>query len=107
MTTKKPADTASEIEAEVQAEDTTTAAPRTFTAIINGEERELVDRTGGKIPAEAMFLGNQRLANKYAPALLEKILGEDGLMDIFEMGATLDELSEVAKAWVRSVNAGN
>ena len=81
--------------------------PRTFTATINGEEREFKDMTGGTLPAAAMFMSNNRLMEKYAPVLFETILGEDQLMDLMFEGLELKDLSDVLVSWVKSRNLGN
>ena len=80
---------------------------RTFTVEIGGKERELKDMAGESIPAVAMFMGNNRMMEKYAPVLLETILGEDQLMDLMFDGLELNELSAVLVAWVKSRNLGN
>ena len=81
--------------------------PRTFTVELGGKERELKDMAGESIPAVAMFMGNNRMMEKYAPVLLETILGEDQLMDLMFDGLELNELSAVLVAWVKSSNLGN
>ena len=81
--------------------------PRTFTVEIGGKERELKDMAGERIPAVAMFMGNNRMMEKYAPVLLETILGEDQLMDLMFEGLELNDLSTVLVAWVKSRNLGN
>ena len=81
--------------------------PRTFTVELGGKERELKDMAGESIPAVAMFMGNNRMMEKYAPVLLETILGEDQLMDLMFDGLELNELSAVLVAWVKSRNLGN
>lgn len=81
--------------------------PRTFTVELGGKERELKDMAGERIPAVAMFMGNNRMMEKYAPVLLETILGEDQLMDLMFDGLELNELSAVLVAWVKSRNLGN
>ena len=81
--------------------------PRTFTVEIGGKERELKDMAGESIPAVAMFMGNNRMMEKYAPVLLETILGEDQLMDLMFDGLELKDLSDVLVSWVKSRNLGN
>ena len=81
--------------------------PRTFTVEIGGKERELKDMAGERIPAVAMFMGNNRMMEKYAPVLLETILGEDQLMDLMFDGLELKDLSDVLVSWVKSRNLGN
>ena len=81
--------------------------PRTFTVELGGKERELKDMAGESIPAVAMFMGNNRMMEKYAPVLLETILGEEQLMDLMFDGLELNELSAVLVAWVKSRNLGN
>lgn len=116
MTTKKTTGTkATEPEENLEPtaiEEETTAETgdeeqRTFTATINGEEREFKDMTGGTMPAVAMFMGNNRLMEKYAPVLFETVLGEEQLMDLMFEGLELKDLSDVLVSWVKSRNLGN
>ncbi|WP_276652472.1 hypothetical protein [Corynebacterium vitaeruminis] len=96
--------TPTDIENEVNSEQ---AQHRTFTATVAGEEREIVDHIGDKLPAVAMFLGNKQLAGKYAPILVEQILGEDQLSELLLSGLEIDDLQDVVKAWVNSRQLGN
>ena len=95
------------VEHETAAEQQEEEPQRTFTATINGEEREFKDMTGGTLPAAAMFMSNNRLMEKYAPVLFETILGEDQLMDLMFEGLELKDLSDVLVSWVKSRNLGN
>ena len=95
------------VEQETAAEQQEEEPQRTFTATINGEEREFKDMTGGTLPAAAMFMSNNRLMEKYAPVLFETILGEDQLMDLMFEGLELKDLSDVLVSWVKSRNLGN
>ena len=95
------------VEHETAAEQQDEEPQRTFTVEIGGKERELKDMAGESIPAVAMFMGNNRMMEKYAPVLLETILGEDQLMDLMFDGLELNELSAVLVAWVKSRNLGN
>ena len=95
------------VEHETAAEQQEEEPQRTFTVEIGGKERELKDMAGESIPAVAMFMGNNRMMEKYAPVLLETILGEDQLMDLMFEGLELNDLSTVLVAWVKSRNLGN
>lgn len=95
------------VEHETAAEQQEEEPQRTFTVEIGGKERELKDMAGESIPAVAMFMGNNRMMEKYAPVLLETILGEDQLMDLMFEGLELKDLSDVLVSWVKSRNLGN
>lgn len=107
MTTRKKTaevDQETPLESEVKAENTN---ERTFTAEIGGEERTFTDMTGDTVPPAAMFLGNATMANKYAPILLDQVLGYVQLADLLAEGCSQSDMQNILKAWVKSRNLGN
>lgn len=94
---------ASGAQADVLAETTEDEAVEdypTFTVTIGGVEREIEDRwTKPGTPAGMAFVFHERYAQKYMPAVIEQIIGEDQNFMLIEEGATTAEYRELVQAW--------
>ena len=81
-------------------EATEDKSPLTFDVAVGGKTVTLTDNWEGEgTPGAMMFMGSETYAQKYAPALLEQIIGVEQIATLLDAGAGVEELAEVVGAW--------
>lgn len=81
------------------------AKPFTFDAEVAGETITLIDAyPQSGLPAVMMFLStkNERKLAKYVPVVLEQILGEDQLFELFDRGIEVEAMASIIPAWQKA-----
>lgn len=79
--------------------------PVTFDAEVEGETITLIDAyPQSGLPAVMMFLStkNERKLAKYVPVVLEQILGEDQLFELFDRGIEVEAMASIIPAWQKA-----
>lgn len=79
--------------------------PVTFDAEVAGETITLIDAyPQSGLPAVMMFLStkNERKLAKYVPVVLEQILGEDQLFELFDRGIEVEAMASIIPAWQKA-----
>lgn len=79
--------------------------PVTFDAEVAGETITLIDAyPQSGLPAVMMFLStkNERKLAKYVPVVLEQILGEDQLFELFDRGIEVEDMASIIPAWQKA-----
>lgn len=79
--------------------------PVTFDAEVAGETITLIDAyPQSGLPAVMMFLStkNERKLAKYVPVVLEQILGEDQLFELFDSGIEVEDMASIIPAWQKA-----
>lgn len=79
--------------------------PVTFDAEVEGETITLIDAyPQSGLPAVMMFLStkNERKLAKYVPVVLEQILGEDQLFELFDRGIEVEDMASIIPAWQKA-----
>lgn len=90
---------------EVKEVESEGAVPFTFDAEVAGETITLIDAyPQSGLPAAMMFLGtkNENKLAKYVSVVLEQILGEDQLFELFDRGFSVQDMASVIPAWQKA-----
>ena len=81
-------------------EATEDKSPLTFDVEVGGKTITITDKWDGDgAPGALMFMGSETYAQKYAPALLEQIIGAEQIATLLDAGVGLEELLNVVGQW--------
>lgn len=84
-------------------EATEDKTPITFDVEVGDKKITITDRwESDGAPGALMFMGSETYAQKYAPALLEQIIGTDQIATLLDEGVGLEELLGVVGQWAEA-----